>query len=57
MHVILPGKTMVHGVGWSNKATRTLISLWGEANVQKLDGVSRNQTIYEGIAEGMREAG
>ena len=58
MHVILPGKTMARGAGWSNEATRALISLWGEANVQeKLNGVSRNRTIYEGIAEGMREAG
>lgn len=49
---------MARGAGWSNEATRALISLWGEANVQeKLDGVSRNRTIYEGIAEGMREAG
>ena len=49
---------MVHGPGWSIEATRALILLWGEANVQvKLDGVSRNRTIYEGITEEMREAG
>jgi len=49
---------MARGTGWSNEATRALISLWGEANVQeKLNGVSRNCTIYEGIAEGMRKAG
>ena len=48
---------MARGAGWSNEATRALVSLWGEANVQeKLDGVSRNHTIYEGIAEGMRKA-
>jgi len=52
------GKKMVRGAGWSSEATRALILLWGEVNVQeKLDGVSRNRTIYEGIAEGMRKAG
>ena len=52
------GKTMARGAGWSNEATHALVSLWGEANVQeKLDSVSRNRTIYEGIAEGMRKAG
>jgi len=36
--------------GWSVKATCALIALWGEHNVQeKLDGVSRNKTIYENI--------
>ena len=30
---------------------RSLISLWGEANVQsQLDGVSRNRVIYKRIA-------
>ena len=58
MHVILPGKTMARGAGWSNEATRALISLWGEANVlEKLDGVSRNRMIYEEIAKAMRKAG
>ena len=48
---------MVRGAGWSNEAMFALVSLWGEANVQeKLDGVSRNRMIYEGIAEGMRKA-
>ena len=52
------GKTKARGVGWSNETTHALVSLWGEANVQeKLDGVSRNRTIYEGIAEGMHKAG
>ena len=51
-------KTMAHGAGWSNEAIRALVSLWGEANVQEeLDGVSRNRTINEGIAEGMHKAG
>lgn len=52
------GKKMARGAGWSNEATHALISLWGKANVQeKLDGVSRNRLIYEGIAEGMRKVG
>ena len=51
------GKTMACGSGWNTEATRALISLWGEANAQeKLDGVSRNRMMYEGIAEGMHEA-
>ena len=44
--------------GWSVEATRALIALWGEHNVQeKLDGVSKNKTIYEKIAASMREQG
>ena len=37
--------------GWSTDKTRSLIELWGDANVQNvLDGVQRNQTIYDKIA-------
>ena len=49
---------MARGAGWSTDATHILISLWGEANVQeRLDGVTRNRTIYEEIEEGMHKAG
>jgi len=49
---------MACGAGWSTEATRALISLWSEANVQeRLDGVTRNRIIYEEIAEGMCKAG
>jgi len=49
---------MARGAGWSTEATRALISLWGEANVQeRFDGVTRNRIIYEEIAEGMCKAG
>ena len=37
--------------------TGTLISLLGEANVQKLDDMSTNHTMYKEIANGIREAG
>ena len=44
--------------GWSDEATCALIAIWGEHNVQeKLDGVSRNKTIYEKIPASMREQG
>ena len=37
--------------GWWSDETRTLISIWGEQNVQtQLDSVKRNKDIYEKIA-------
>ena len=34
--------------GWSNNATRALLAIWGEENIQEqLDGVARNRDIYE----------
>ena len=37
--------------GWLSDETRTLISIWGEQNVQtQLDSVKRNKDIYEKIA-------
>ena len=49
---------MMAGSGWSAEETRSLISLWGEANVQsQLDGVSRNRVIYERIARDMDSLG
>ena len=45
-------------VSWSSEATKALISIWGEQNVQEqLDDVSRNKSIYEKIAAAMRARG
>ena len=44
--------------GWSTKATRALIAIWGEENIkEQLDNVSRNRTIYEKIAASLRAKG
>ena len=44
--------------GWSDEATRALIEVWGDTNVQsQLDGFQRNQTIYERIAREMEKLG
>lgn len=38
-------------VGWTNDDTKALVSLWGQANVQKeLNRVTRNRIIFERIA-------
>ena len=38
--------------GWSTEATRALVSVWSQENVQsELDGVSRNRTIFERISK------
>jgi len=43
---------------WTNDETKTLLSLWGNENVQnKLDKVHRNRDIYEAIARDMAELG
>lgn len=35
--------------GWSHEATRALLSIWKEQDIQsQLDGVQRNRVIYEG---------
>ena len=37
--------------GWSTEETRTFLGIWGAADVQvQLDGIVRNQAIYEKIA-------
>ena len=37
--------------GWDADATKALISIWGQENVQtQLDSVSRNRKTYEKIA-------
>ena len=44
--------------GWSAEATRVLITVWREQNIQKqLDNVSRNEGIYEKISAAMRAKG
>ena len=44
------------GSSWSDNEVRTLISIWGEDNIQdQLDGAVRNQTIFDNIATKMRE--
>ena len=44
--------------GWRAEATRALVSVWGQANVQsELDGVTRNRTVFERIMKEMVELG
>jgi len=46
------------GAGWSTEETRTLIILWGQANVQgQLGSVARNRALYKEMARGHAEAG
>ena len=50
--------TIAMAAGWSNEETKTLVSIWGEANVQnQLDGVVRNKVVYEKIAVEMGKLG
>ena len=44
--------------GWSTDATKALVSVWSQQNVQnELDGVSRNRAIFERIARELRNKG
>lgn len=44
--------------GWSHDATRALISIWGESDVQeKLDGVKRNKDIYLNVSRKLQVMG
>ena len=44
--------------GWSTEETRTFLGIWGAADVQaQLDGIVRNQAIYEKVATEMRDCG
>ena len=44
--------------GWSTEATRGLLSVWGEQNIQsQLDGVVRNKIVYEKVAASLQELG
>ena len=46
------------GADWTAEETRTLISIWGQSQVQaQLDGVTRNRHIYEAIAREHVDAG
>ena len=50
--------TTTCGSRWVDEETKTLISLWGEENIQQqLDGAVRNKTIYEEIAKKMSNYG
>ena len=41
---------------WTDKATRALLSVWGEQNVQEqLDGVKQNRHIYDQILAVLRD--
>ena len=43
---------------WLDDETKTLISVWGEENVQQqLDGAVRNKTVYEQVAKKMNNYG
>ena len=44
--------------GWTTEETRALVGVWGQANVQsKLDGVTRNRSIYARISKELDEVG
>ena len=44
--------------GWDADATKALINIWGQENVQsQLDSVTRNRVIYEKIALRLEEEG
>lgn len=44
--------------GWTDDATRALLSLWSEHNIQdQLDGVKRNSHIYAKLASDLSEMG
>ena len=48
----------IMAAGWSASATRALISVWGEQDIQKqLDRVVRNQVVYEKVAASLLELG
>ena len=45
-------------VGWTFEEMSALVSMWGHAEVQlKLDGVTRNPTVFERISKELREKG
>ena len=46
------------GAGWTDDATKALLSIWGEHNIQdQLDGVKRNKHIYDKIASELPKMG
>lgn len=43
---------------WNYEATRALLNIWGEQNVQEqLDGVAKNRCVYEKVSKEMHELG
>ena len=56
--VLLAADSEMAAAGWSTEATRALVSVWGQQNVQnQLDGVSRNRAIFERISRELRNKG
>ena len=56
-HVYAKGRRLM-AAGWSTDATRTLISIWSDQNIQEqLDGVVRNRVVHEEVAEKLCEEG
>lgn len=52
-----PGKSS-NSSGWSSEATRALINIWGETDVQgKLDSVKRNKDIFQQISRDLEALG
>ena len=42
--------------GWSCKATKALLSAWGEQDIQsQLNAMTRNRVVYEKVACSMKE--
>ena len=45
-------------VGWSNEATKVLLTVWGVQNIQnQLDGVVRNKVVYVRVPTTLQERG
>ena len=50
------GSVMV--AGWSNEATKSLLTVWGVQNIQnQLDGVVRNKVVYVRVPTTLQECG
>ncbi len=45
------------GSTWSDVEVRALISIWGESDVQELDGAVRNKVVYGEISRKLKEQG
>ena len=56
--VVAVDGTTTCGSRWLDEETKTLISVWGEENVQQqLDGAVRNKVVYEQVAKKMNNYG
>ena len=52
--VVAVDGTTTCGSRWLDEETKTLISVWGEENVQQqLDSAVRNKVVYEQVAKKM----